>query len=124
MGTTEKVKVFIENDDVSWENTAPGIKRKIMSYDDRLMMVKVAFEKGAIGTLHQHYHTQITHIESGKFEVEVSGEKKSAKSWRCILHSAQCDPWSGLPGGWGAYRYFQSNAGRFCLGSSSLRDSE
>ena len=76
MGTTETVKVFIEDKDVPWEETAPGIVRKIMSYDERLMVVKVKFEKGAVGTLHQHYHTQITHIESGAFEVEIAGDKK------------------------------------------------
>jgi quercetin dioxygenase-like cupin family protein len=76
MGTTESVKVFIENDDVAWEQMAEGVKRKIMSYDDRLMVVKVSFDKGAIGAPHQHHHTQITHIESGVFEVEIGGEKK------------------------------------------------
>lgn len=76
MGTTETTKVFIENKDIPWEQMAEGVKRKIMSYDDSLMVVKVQFDKGGIGTLHQHYHSQITHIESGVFEVEISEEKK------------------------------------------------
>src|SRR4051812_22680635 len=76
MGTTETLKVFIENADIPWQEMAPGVKRKIMSYDERLMVVKVAFESGGIGSLHQHYHTQITHVESGVFEVEIAGEKK------------------------------------------------
>lgn len=96
MGTTETVKVFIENNDIDWEDVAPGMKRKIMSYDERLMVVKVSFEKGAVGTLHQHYHTQITHIESGVFEVEVSGEKKVLKAGDAFyippnaIHGAVC----------------------------------
>jgi quercetin dioxygenase-like cupin family protein len=96
MGTTESVKLFVENNDIAWEETAPGIKRKIMSYDERLMVVKVAFEKGAIGTLHQHHHTQITHVESGSFEVEISGEKKVLKSGDAFyvppnaVHGAVC----------------------------------
>lgn len=76
MGTTETVKVFIQNRDVPWEVSGPGMVRKIMAWDERLMMVKVQFEKGAVGTLHQHPHTQITHVESGIFEVEIAGEKK------------------------------------------------
>jgi quercetin dioxygenase-like cupin family protein len=79
MGTTESVKVFSKNDDIAWEETGPGIKRKIMAYDERLMVVKVSFDQGAIGVLHQHHHTQITHIESGKFEVEIAGEKMVLK---------------------------------------------
>jgi quercetin dioxygenase-like cupin family protein len=69
-------KIFVENRELPWEQTAPGMKRKIMAYDDHLMLVKVAFEKGGIGTVHSHYHTQITHVESGIFEVQIGGEKK------------------------------------------------
>jgi quercetin dioxygenase-like cupin family protein len=69
-------KVFIENSEIDWEQTAPGVRRKIMAYDDRLMVVKVSFETGGVGSLHSHHHTQITHVESGKFEVEINGEKK------------------------------------------------
>ena len=76
MSTTETTKVFIENKEIPWDDMGNGVRRKIMSYDDRLMLVKVEFEKGGVGILHQHHHTQITHIESGVFEVEVAGEKK------------------------------------------------
>jgi len=69
-------KVFIENREVPWEHTAPGMKRKIMAYDESLMVVRVAFEKGAVGTVHSHRHVQISHVESGSFEVQISGEKK------------------------------------------------
>ncbi|MEI9806908.1 MAG: cupin domain-containing protein [Bacteroidota bacterium] len=96
MGTTESVKVFIDNNDIAWEEAGPGIKRKIMAYDERLMLVKVVFEKGAVGTLHQHYHTQITHVESGVFEIEVNGEKKALKGGDAfhippnVIHGAVC----------------------------------
>jgi quercetin dioxygenase-like cupin family protein len=76
MGTTETVKVFIENKEIPWEEVGNGIRRKIMSYDDNLMLVIVEFQKGGIGTIHQHYHSQITHVHSGKFEVEINGQKK------------------------------------------------
>ena len=69
-------KMFIESKDVEWEVTAPGMKRKIMAYDESLMLVRVEFEKGAVGTLHSHPHVQISHVESGLFEVEINGEKK------------------------------------------------
>ena len=79
MQTTE-TKLFIADKDVEWEATAPGMKRKIMAYDDRLMLVRVEFEKGGVGTLHSHPHTQITHVERGAFEVEISGEKQVLKA--------------------------------------------
>ena len=43
--------------ELDWEKPAPGIRRQIMGYDGQLMMVKVEFEKGAVGSMHQHYHS-------------------------------------------------------------------
>jgi quercetin dioxygenase-like cupin family protein len=73
-------KTFIRNEDVQFEPVGDGVKRKIMSYDERLMFVRVEFEKGSIGALHSHYHSQITNIESGTFEVEIGTEKKVLKT--------------------------------------------
>jgi quercetin dioxygenase-like cupin family protein len=69
-------RVFIQDKEMDWEVTGPGMKRKIMAYDESLMLVRVQFEKGGVGSLHSHPHVQITHVESGRFEVEISGEKK------------------------------------------------
>lgn len=73
-------KTFIKDSEIEWEPTAKGVKRKIMAYDESLMVVKVAFEKGGIGTVHQHPHVQITHVETGLFEVEIGGEKQTLKA--------------------------------------------
>lgn len=70
-------KIFIEDDNIDWQDLGSGVKRKIMSYDERAMLVKVAFEKGAIGALHNHYHTQLSYVASGAFEVEVNGQKQN-----------------------------------------------
>jgi quercetin dioxygenase-like cupin family protein len=96
MGTIETVKVFIENKEVTFEDMGNGITRKIMAWDERLMLVKVFFELGAVGTLHKHHHTQITHIESGVFEVEIGGEKKLLSAGDAfyippnVMHGAVC----------------------------------
>ena len=68
--------LFILGSDIPWEHPDKGIKRKVMAYNDQLMLVRVVFEQGAVGTLHEHYHTQISYVESGQFEVEIEGEKK------------------------------------------------
>ena len=46
-----------------------------MAYDGQLMMVKVKFDQGAIGSMHEHYHSQATYVVSGKFELTI-GDKK------------------------------------------------
>lgn len=53
-----------------------GITRQIYGYDDNIMMVKVIFEKGAIGTPHTHIHSQASYVVSGKFKVTVGDEVK------------------------------------------------
>ena len=89
-------QIFIEDAGIGWETVAPGIKRKIMTYDDRLMLVKVAFEKGGIGSLHHHQHSQITHIESGVFEIQIGAEKRLLRAGDAyqipphIEHGARC----------------------------------
>jgi hypothetical protein len=93
-----KGKEFIADSELAWEDLGGGLKRKIMAYDDNLMMVKVAFEKGGIGTLHSHFHTQMSYgIAPG----------------RCILHSATRSTRCIMPFGRHAGRYFHSYAGGF-----------
>ena len=53
-----------------------GLTRRVMGYDGQIMLVHVTFEKGAIGYVHEHYHSQATYVVSGKFEVMIKGEKK------------------------------------------------
>ena len=67
--------LFMEKEKV-WEPAGDGVTRQIMGYDGQAMLVKVKFEKGAIGTPHTHYHTQVTYVVSGKFEFTVGNEKQ------------------------------------------------
>mgnify|MGYP006200928741 FL=1 len=71
---------FIEDNQLEWQPAGQGIRRKIMAYDPTLMLVKVDFEQGAVGAVHKHVHVQLTHIESGVFEVEIAGVKKVLKA--------------------------------------------
>lgn len=72
--------IFQAGQDLLWEDAAPGIKRKIYGYTDKVMLVVVKFEKGAVGTLHQHPHTQVSYVESGEFELTIGEEKKVLKT--------------------------------------------
>ena len=67
-----------------------------MAYDENLMVVKVQFEKGGIGAIHKHSHSQISHVESGQFEIEINGYKKMLGAGDAfyvppnVMHSAVC----------------------------------
>lgn len=71
--------IFQLEAEVPWQDLGDGIQRQVFGYDERIMMVKVKFEQGAVGVLHQHPHTQITYVESGSFEATIGGEKKILK---------------------------------------------
>ena len=53
-----------------------NITRQFIAYDNDITVVKVMFEKGAVGTIHTHPHTQGCYVAGGKFEVNIDGEKK------------------------------------------------
>ncbi len=79
--TKEEIeKLFVQNVAVEWEQLDEKIRRKVMAYDKSLMLVKVDFKAGGVGVLHQHPHVQITHVESGVFEVEIEKEKQILKA--------------------------------------------
>jgi len=93
---TTGINVFIEDSQLPWQTVGEGVRRKIVAYDKQLMVVKVAFEAGGVGAVHEHYHSQITHIESGKFEIEIGGKKKILSAGDAyyipphVLHGALC----------------------------------
>ena len=66
---------FIPDDAVLWEAAGASIQRKVMAFNEQLMLVKVKFRKGDIGSLHHHIHTQISYVASGVFEVEINDKK-------------------------------------------------
>lgn len=73
---TEKDNIWNFNEAIDGTDAGPGVLRKILSYTVELMVVENHFEKGAVGALHQHPHTQITYVVSGQFEFEINGEKQ------------------------------------------------
>lgn len=82
---TEKNNVWNFNGDIDFEMAGEGVKRKILSYTDEVMCVENHFEKGAVGAMHHHPHTQITYVASGKFEFTIGDEKKVVSAGDSLL---------------------------------------
>jgi len=70
---------FVIGAEIPWEQVGKGLSRQILGYDGQIMLVRVKFQKGAIGYVHEHYHSQSTYVVSGQFEVMINGEKKILK---------------------------------------------
>ncbi len=76
---------WVFHSDVESVDAGNGVTRRVLAYSDDLMCVENTFEKGAIGALHHHPHTQITYIVSGKFEFEIDGVKKIVQKGDTML---------------------------------------
>ena len=70
---------FLFGNDLPWEEAGPGLKRQVMGFDDSIMMVKVQFQAGGVGQMHDHPHSQVTYVVQGEFEMTIGGEKKIVK---------------------------------------------
>jgi len=87
---------FIVDSEIDWEDLGGGLKRKILSYDDNVMMVKVAFEKGGVGALHSHFHTQMSYVASGAFEIVIGDQTQILRKGDGfyippdVIHGATC----------------------------------
>lgn len=75
---------------VPYDGTLPqaagsGVTRRILAYSDGLMCVENTFEKGAVGALHSHPHTQITYVVSGEFSFTIGGETRTVRTGDTLL---------------------------------------
>ncbi len=88
--------IFMKSDRASASEVAAGVSRNILGYDERILGARVWFEKGAIGSIHNHHHSQMTYVLSGVFEFEVDGERKVLNKGDCVyippnvFHGAIC----------------------------------
>lgn len=93
MKTSEEV---LFDNKIEWEKITPGIERKILGYDANIMMIRIGFEKGAVGAVHKHYHSQVSYVVKGEFELQIGSEKKTIKTGdgfyipSNILHGVIC----------------------------------
>ncbi len=80
--------MFSFDHEYSWIPLDGGVQRKIMSYNTDMMLVRVCFDQGAIGAMHQHRHTQVTYVLEGVFEFIIGEEKKViSRGDSCLMPS-------------------------------------
>ena len=82
---TEKYARWVPHDMAEPQSGGEGVTRRILAYTDGLMCVENTFEKGAVGALHSHPHTQITYVVSGAFSFTIDGETKIVRKGDTML---------------------------------------
>lgn len=76
MQKAEKYANWVFHDTIEPEQAGKGVQRRVLAYCDEMMCVENTFEKGAVGALHSHPHTQITYVAQGSFEFTINGVTK------------------------------------------------
>ena len=88
--------MFVYRNDVTSTPCEPGVSRKVMAYNEQVMMCEITFEKGAKGNPHSHPHTQVTYIVEGSFAFTVGEETKVVNKGDTVLmpsgvlHGCEC----------------------------------
>lgn len=89
-------QLFTSNDEGAWIDLGKGVMRKVLAYNNELMLVKVKFEKGAVGELHKHPHAQTSYVSEGKFKYSIGNEEQvltlgdSCVIPGMVLHGCEC----------------------------------
>jgi len=82
---------FVDAKATPKEELGNGITRQILGYGPEIMIVRVWFDKGAVGEVHAHRHSQSSYVESGRFLVEVDGEKQELGAGDCFYVAPHLD---------------------------------
>ncbi|MDB4884180.1 MAG: Cupin 2 conserved barrel domain protein [Gemmatimonadetes bacterium] len=79
---------FTHGSSAKWEETGVGVRRQILGHGPDLMLVRVDFERGAVGEIHHHPHRQVSYVAAGTFEVTVAGERRLLGTGDCFFVAA------------------------------------
>lgn len=82
---TEKGQRWVPHEESEAQSGGENVIRRVLAYNEGLMCVENTFEKGAVGKLHSHPHTQITYVVSGVFSFTIDGEERIVKAGDTML---------------------------------------
>ena len=78
-------EVWVPRGETLPEPAGEGVVRRVLAYGPELMCVENTFERGAVGALHSHPHTQITYVVSGRFRFTVGDTTREVGPGDTIL---------------------------------------
>ena len=76
---------WVPYSEIEPEQVAEGVQRRILAYGESAMCVENTFEKGAVGAMHSHPHTQVTYIVSGRFRFTIGDEVREVGAGDTLL---------------------------------------
>ena len=66
--------IVVHHEDTLLQDLGGGNTRRILAWNDDLMLVEVGFDSGTVGAVHSHVHTQSSFVLSGRFKYTIEDE--------------------------------------------------
>lgn len=74
------VAVVVRGADVGEAPAYPGLTRRVLAHNDRLMLVEHVMEAGSVFPRHSHPHEQLAYLVSGHIRIWCGGEVYEARA--------------------------------------------
>ena len=93
---TQKGKLWVFHEEAEPQYGGEGVTRRVLAYDEGMMIVENTFVAGAVAPVHSHPHLQTAYIAEGEFTFEIDGVGKIVKKGDSVLlpcgvpHSVVC----------------------------------
>ncbi len=92
----KEIQNYFVGSEIELLPVSEGVSRKVVAYNENIMMCEVHFVTGAVAAMHNHPHEQATYVVSGKFEFNIGGEIKVVSAGDSmykhpnVMHGATC----------------------------------
>ena len=77
--------MFTDYQTVSAVSAGEGVRRKVLSHSENIMLCEITLEQGSVIAAHAHPHEQITYIISGKCRYTVGEETREMAAGDSVL---------------------------------------
>ncbi|HXA00177.1 MAG TPA: cupin domain-containing protein [Candidatus Dormibacteraeota bacterium] len=66
--------VVVQRKESEFTEPEPGLKRRVLAYNEKLFLAEHEMAKGWVGTVHSHPHDQIVYVVHGYLKVACEGK--------------------------------------------------
>ena len=79
---------FFFSKDCPLKDLGGGTSRRVLAHNSQMLIAEVHFDKGSIGSVHTHEHTQCTYVNKGSFLFNIDGDEKVVKTGDSLVFAS------------------------------------
>ncbi len=76
---------LIDHNSVAPVEMFSGVVRRTLTYGDRLMLIEVTLEEGAVVPMHTHPHEQTGYLASGRCRLQIADDVRELEPGGCWM---------------------------------------